>query len=48
MQKKLAKVSYNAPRLEATSFMTERGYATSGVQPQPVKTFTLGVGQGSL
>ena len=40
------KTGYEAPRIEATSFMTEQGYATSA--PQPVKSFTIGVGSGSL
>ncbi|MCQ2308893.1 MAG: hypothetical protein MJZ78_02810 [Bacteroidales bacterium] len=40
------KTGYEAPRIEATSFMTEQGYAASA--PQPVKSFTIGVGSGSL
>ena len=40
------KTGYEAPRIEAASFMTEQGYAASA--PQPVKSFTIGVGSGSL
>ena len=40
------KAGYEAPRIEAASFMTEQGYAASA--PQPVKSFTIGVGSGSL
>ena len=40
------KLGYEAPRIEATSFVTENGYAASA--PQPVKSFTIGVGSGSL
>ncbi|MCQ2309533.1 MAG: hypothetical protein MJZ78_06100 [Bacteroidales bacterium] len=39
------KMSYEAPRIEAASFMTEQGYAASA--PQTSK-FTIGVSGGSL
>ena len=40
------KTGYEAPTIEATGFVTESGYAASA--PQPVKSFTIGVGSGSL
>ena len=40
------KTGYEAPRIEATCFATENGYAASA--PQPVKSFTISVGGGSL
>lgn len=41
------KAGYEAPKIEATGFMAENGYAASAT-PQPVKSFTLGVGKGGL
>ena len=47
MKAKISKKrGYEAPRIEAASFVTENGYAASA--PQPVKSFTIGVGSGSL
>jgi len=37
MKEKLKKPGYEAPKMEATSFVTEKGYAGSGAITEPLK-----------
>jgi len=43
---KINKMSYTAPKMEATSFKAEQGYATSSTQP--TNTFSIGMGAAGL
>lgn len=42
MKENIKKKSYTSPRIEATSFLTEQGYATSGSGAK------IGMGKGGI
>ncbi|MCQ2309362.1 MAG: hypothetical protein MJZ78_05210 [Bacteroidales bacterium] len=47
MDKKIGKLGYEAPRIEAAGFVTENGYAASGA-PQQSVTAKISLGVGGL